>query len=118
MNNEKFVVIPISMFEGDEWAEKREFSKAEAWLWLLINANRTNQEQHIRIGKNIMNVKLGQIHITNRALAEVWGWSSSTVNRYIDKLVIDGRIEKINVDSKLGTLISICNFKQYIDAND
>ena len=41
MSNEKFVLIPISVFESNEWTEKREFSKVEAWLWLLVNANRS-----------------------------------------------------------------------------
>lgn len=118
MSNEKFVLIPISVFESNEWTEKREFSKVEAWLWLLVNANRSSTEQYVRVGKNTFIVQFGQIHITNRTLADVWGWSSSTVNRYLDKLVSDGRIEKINVDSKLGTLISICDLQHYVDIND
>lgn len=118
MNNEEYVLIPLSIFESKEWAEKREFSKAEAWIWLLVNANRTNKDLQVITGKNTICVKFGQIHITNRTLADIWGWSSSSVNRYIDKLVIDGRVKKVNIDNKLGTLIHICGFEQYFDIED
>ena len=63
MNNEEYVLIPLSIFESKEWAEKREFSKAEAWIWLLVNANRTNKDLQVIAGKNTICVKLPTEHL-------------------------------------------------------
>ena len=54
------------------WLERRRFSRAEAWIDLLMSAS--HKDHDVTIGGRIINLKRGQVLTSQVALAQRWGW--------------------------------------------
>lgn len=95
----------------DHWLyqEKRVFSKYEAWLDILMDAN--HQKNKIVFDGQLFEVERGQRVTSIRQLCERWSWSNSKVNRFLKMLEDDGMIIKKS-DSKK-TVITIANYDVY-----
>ena len=95
----------------DHWLyqEKRVFSKYEAWLDILMDAN--HQRNKIVFDGQLFEVERGQRVTSIRQLCERWSWSNSKVNRFLKMLEDDGMIIKKS-DSKK-TVITIANYDVY-----
>lgn len=88
-----------------------EFSRADAWVWLIENACWKPTKFNAR--GTIIDLDRGQMCVTVRQLAEAWGWSKSTVDRFLNAL----RAEKM-IDCDVGqpkTVLTICNYSKYQD---
>ncbi len=79
-----FLRLARSFFEHELWREPREFSKAEAWLWLLQRAQITDQD--VWHGSQCLNLRKGELVAPVRELAKRWNWSHSRVVRFLDWL--------------------------------
>ena len=88
------------------------FTRAQAWIDLLLLANYADGYFYIR--GNRVEVKPGQIGKSKETLAERWQWSRGKVNRFLDELEHDGKIEQQK--NRLITLISITNFENLSSA--
>lgn len=73
----------------DEWREKRVFSRAEAWIYMLLEANWRDE-----VDDDGVLVERGSIRISSRKLARVWQWERGRVLRQLGAWERDGRIEK------------------------
>ena len=98
-----------------------EFSRADAWVWLIENA--CWKPSRTRIKGETIELERGELSFSIRFLAESWGWSKSRVDRFLSDLRDEGMIE---TRSKNGTvkrhkagqgqsIISIVNYRKYQD---
>lgn len=101
-----------------------EYSRADAWVWLIENA--AWKPSRTRIKGATVELARGELSFSQRFLAEKWGWSKSRVDRFIAELRDEGMIE---TRSKIGAtadhaagqgqcIISICNYSKYQDVSD
>ena len=95
----------------DHWLyqEKRVFSKYEAWLDILMDAN--HQDKKVLFDGKLIEVQRGCFITSIRQLCDRWGWSNSKVKRFLNILELDEMI-KVKSDSKK-TAITIDNYDFY-----
>lgn len=98
---------------------KGEFSRADAWVWLIETA--CWKPSRVRIKGATIELARGELSFSVRFLAESWGWSKSRVDRFLSDLRDEGMI---GTRSKIGTatahkpgqgqsIITICNYDKY-----
>lgn len=103
---------------------KGEFSRADAWVWLIENA--CWKPTRGRIKGQTVELDRGEMSFSQRFLAEKWGWSKSRVDRFIAELRDEGMIE---TRSKIGataghsagqgqSILRVCNYSKYQDMSD
>ncbi|HCY7142741.1 TPA: DnaD domain-containing protein [Staphylococcus aureus] len=89
--------------------EKRTFSKFEAWIYLLMEANHSKAK--VPIGNQIVTVERGQRLTSILTLSDLFDWSRFKVKTFLDLLESDGMLE-VKTTSKY-TLITIVNYDFY-----
>ncbi|HDA9577649.1 TPA: DnaD domain-containing protein [Staphylococcus aureus] len=89
--------------------EKRIFSKFEAWIYLLMEANHSKAK--VPIGNQIVTVERGQRLTSILTLSDLFNWSRFKVKTFLDLLESDGMLE-VKTTSKY-TLITIVNYDFY-----
>ncbi|MFN1736771.1 DnaD domain protein [Staphylococcus aureus] len=89
--------------------EKRTFSKFEAWIYLLMEANHSKAK--VLIGNQIVTVERGQRLTSILTLSDLFNWSRFKVKTFLDLLESDGMLE-VKTTSKY-TLITIVNYDFY-----
>ncbi|HDJ4128223.1 TPA: DnaD domain-containing protein [Staphylococcus aureus] len=89
--------------------EKRTFSKFEAWIYLLMEANHSKAK--VPIGNQIVTVERGQRLTSILILSDLFNWSRFKVKTFLDLLESDGMLE-VKTTSKY-TLITIVNYDFY-----
>ncbi|EWI38101.1 primosome subunit DnaD [Staphylococcus aureus W36553] len=89
--------------------EKRTFSKFEAWIYLLMEANHSKAK--VPIGNQIVTVERGQRLTSILTLSDLFNWSRFKVKTFLDLLESDGMLE-VKTTSKY-TLITIVNYDFY-----
>lgn len=89
--------------------EKRTFSKFEAWIYLLMEANHSKAK--VPIGNQIVTVERGQRLTSILTLSDLFNWSRFKVKPFLDLLESDGMLE-VKTTSKY-TLITIVNYDFY-----
>lgn len=105
--------IPISrrLFEHRLWCEEREYSRFEAWLYLLKEAR--FEDTKLYDGNKVVEVKRGQVYASIRFFAKAWKWSSKKVLGYLDLLIADKMIVKETAKETGQTVITICKYEEY-----
>ena len=83
--------------------EKRAFSKFEAWLYLLMNANHTDTK--VLLGNQLIDVKKGSFITSEVKLMAEFSWSKSKLRTFLSLLESQSMIEKVT-DSKK-TILSL-----------
>lgn len=91
-----------------------EFSRADAWVWLIENACWKPTRHDVK-GKTIM-LDRGQLCASRERLAEVWGWSPSAVERFLTRLKTEQMIERETGQGK--SVLTICNYAKYQDISE
>ncbi|HCX9903690.1 TPA: DnaD domain-containing protein [Staphylococcus aureus] len=89
--------------------EKRTFSKFEAWIYLLMEANHSKAK--VPIGNQIVTFERGQRLTSILTLSDLFNWSRFKVKTFLDLLESDGMLE-VKTTSKY-TLITIVNYDFY-----
>lgn len=100
---------------------KGEYSRADAWVWLIERA--AWKPAKVRIKGQTVQIERGELSFSVRFMAEAWGWSKSRVDRFLADLRSETMIE---TRSKIGTsaghnagqgqsIITICNYSKYQD---
>ena len=100
----------------DNWLykEKRKFSRFEAWIDLLLEAN--HKDNRFPLGNKIVECKRGQIITSVRKLCDRWGWSNTKINNFLILLQNENMIAFFSDAEK--TVITIENYDMYQNAND
>ena len=94
----------------DHWLwEERPFSKAQAWIDMLLLAN--HDDNKFLLGNELVEVKQGSFITSELKLMERWGWGKSKTRAFLDLLQKDGMIVKISDRKK--TTITIVNYSDY-----
>lgn len=92
------------MFKNEPYCERA------AWTWLLSNAA---YREVRRVGGKGDEITLtaGQIHVSDRSLASVWGWDKKRVRRFLTKLE---RAKSATAKRTTnGTVLTIENWEDY-----
>ncbi len=103
-----WIKLHRQIMENDIYFEER-FTRAQAWVDLLLLAAHTEREISIR---NVtIYLKPGELAYSQRTLAERWRWHRNTVANFIKELEKRGMIyhRKTNIT----TVISIINWNIY-----
>ena len=93
------------------WKERRVFSKAEAWIDILWEAQHDEETRQVVIGMHTLECHYGECLKSNRTWAKRWGWAEARVRRFLNLLVEMNQIHKTNEIQT--TRISICNYRHY-----
>ena len=93
---------------------KGEFSRADAWVWLIENACWRPTRFDIR-GKTVT-LDRGQLCTSRDVLAQAWKWSGSAVERFLTRLETEQMIERQTGQGR--TVITISNYRKYQDASE
>lgn len=109
MSERGFIAVDRGIFDHPLFDEKHEFSRREAWLWLLSEAEWKPREKYI--GSRKIQVERGQLAHSIRFIADVWGWHKSKVERFIGRLKTETMIETASETGLL--VITICNYGKY-----
>ena len=81
----------------DNWLykEKRQFSRFEAWIDLLLEAN--HKDNRFPLGNEIVECERGQLVTSIRKLENRWGWSNTKIKNFLNLLQEDEMIDRKSV---------------------
>lgn len=91
------------------WEEKREFSKLEAWVDILLTVNHT--EQKVMIKNTLYTVKRGESIKCLDTWAKRWNWNKSKVRRFFELLKKDLMI--VTKNEHKTTRLTVCKYDSY-----
>jgi len=96
--------------EDDELWLTEPFTKSQAWIDLILGANRLPGKVMIR--DMAIQLDTGQLAWSQLTMCKRWKWSRGKVKRYLNLLQ---KIERILVQpiGQHSTLLTICNYKKY-----
>ncbi len=96
--------------EDDELWLTEPFTKSQAWIDIILNANRLPGKVMIR--DMAIDLDTGQLAWSQLTMCKRWKWSRGKVKRYLNLLQ---KIERILVQQigQHSTLLTICNYKKY-----
>jgi len=104
-----WVKLYRKILDNSLWNEKRVFSKAEAWIDIILNAN--HKDNKILIDGELIAVEKGQWLTSEIKLSNRWNWSRSKVRRFLDVLSMEKMCIK-NGTTKYTTL-TVVNYGFY-----
>ena len=96
------------LFEGD-----KRYSRRDAWCWPIEHARFRASDQMVKGVR--LQVGRGELTVSIRGLANLWGWSKSGSNRFINALRARDSIRTRSGTAR-GTsrlVITICNYDDY-----
>ncbi|MEO6523919.1 MAG: hypothetical protein ABIN91_19705 [Mucilaginibacter sp.] len=108
-----FIPINRNLFKHELWAEKRAYSRFEAWLDLITTARFDTTEGRMMIGSTIVRWNRGELVASLRYLGERWGWGKTKVDNFLKLLKAEEMIKTETAAGTANTLITICNYDTY-----
>ena len=93
------------------YREARVFSKYEAWIDLLMEAQHDPEPQTVLMGMTVLTCRYGECLKSNVTWAKKWHWSEARVRRFFKLLENMGQIRRASVG--ISTRISIINYETY-----
>jgi hypothetical protein len=100
------------------WRQRRRFSRAEAWLDLLMDAHWRDED--VMLGSRLVHVKRGQVLFSARKKAQAWRWSRNTSLdwfRFLEAHQMVSREVSHGPDGGY-TLLTILNYDKYQNPAD
>ncbi len=91
------------------WSEKRKFSKFEAWIYILFQANHKNKKTIIN--GQLVEIKKGEFVTSEVKLAEKWNWDRKIVRKFLKTLENENMI--IRKSTAKYTSITVENWDLY-----
>lgn len=111
MDNKGWISINRKIQSHWLWEEKREFSKLEAWIDILLTVN--HSEQKVMIKNTLFVVKRGESIKSLDTWAKRWNWNKSKVRRFLKVLQSDSMI--VTKSESKTTLLTVCKYDSYQD---
>ena len=93
------------------WKESRTFSKAEAWIDILMEVRHDEKQDKIMIKNTLITCGRGQSIKSIQTWAERWNWSVSAVRRFMHFLKREGMVTIENL--RKTTRLTVCNYSTY-----
>ena len=78
-----WITLHRSLLDNFLWEDKP-FTKGQAWVDLLLNANR--EDKKIMFDGSVVEVKRGEKITSIRQLSERWGWSTTKTKKFLNVL--------------------------------
>jgi hypothetical protein len=102
-------------FLSDELFNSDPATQREAWLDLIGQAS--GKDRKYSVNKVWVNLKRGEVCVSERYLSERWQWSKSKVHRFLIILAENGRIEPRSGprNELCPSIISICKYNEIMD---
>lgn len=97
------------------WKEKRKFSKAEAWIDILWEAQHEKEPQKVMFGMQVLICNYGESLKSVRTWAKRWWWGETKVHRFLKLLKNMDQIETVN--ETVTTRLIVLNYSQYDPKN-
>src|SRR6056300_216296 len=91
--------------------DKREFSKLEAWIDILLTVNHSDTK--VLLDDQLYTVKRGQSINSQLTWAKRWNWTRSKVRRFLKLLESDSMIELKSTNKT--TILTVCKYDSYQD---
>lgn len=107
--NRGWIALHRSICDNDLWFLEP-FTKAQAWIDLILNANHSDGTINIR--GNLITIKRGQIGWSEITMSERWQWSRNKVRRFLKWLETKQQIEQQKL-YKLTSVTTIVNYDKY-----
>lgn len=92
------------------WNERREFSRWEAWEWMIQEANWETRERPVRTRR--VELARGEFLGSVRYLAQAWGWTEKRVRVFL-RTVLDMDRIRISRETVDGTVYALTNYERY-----
>ena len=93
--------------------EKRKFSKFEAWVDMLLEANHCDKE--VLLGNELITVSRGSFITSEQKLANRWRWSRTKIRSFLKLLSNEGDPMIVKKSDSKKTTITIVNYDIYQD---
>ena len=98
--------VDRGVFDHPLFASGEPYSRREAWLWLISEA--AWKPRRVDRGGQLIELRRGQLAHSLRFMADVWGWSKSSVDRFLARLKTE---TMIGTETGTGFLIvTICKY--------
>ena len=110
-NNQGWIAIHRKLRDHPFWRERRKFSKAEAWLDILMSARWSEEPEKLVYGNHVIECKRGQVCYSLSTWAERWQWSRSAVHRFFKVGTAMGHITTENVQNAVR--LTVVNYESY-----
>lgn len=99
--------------ENPLWREHRTFSKAEAWIDILMEVQSAKEDREIIIGNKVFIQHRGESLRSLDSWARRWKWTKSKTRRV---LMLFQRSNQIRIANETQTIrLTVCNFDLYND---
>ncbi len=106
-----YIAVWRKIQDHEFFREKRVFSKFEAWLDLLMEAQHNEEPQQVMIGMQVLYCNYGETLKSNCTWAHRWGWTESKVRRFFNLLEKMNQIRRKN--EGVTTRVSVINYSNY-----
>ena len=93
------------------WKEKREFSKAEAWIDILWEVQHCEKPKQVVLGMTHLVCHYGESLKSLETWSKRWGWNKSRVRRFLQLLENMSQIR--HSSEQKTTRITVLNYMQY-----
>jgi len=91
------------------WKEKRIFSKAEAWIDILMSVN--HSEQKVIIKNVVYTVNRDESIMSLDSWSKRWNWNKSKVRRFLE--VLQSELMIVTKNETQTTRLTVCNYDSY-----
>jgi len=109
--NRGYIAIWRKIQDHPFYKEPREFSKYEAWLDLLMEAQHNKEPREVILGMNVLTCHYGETLKSIKTWSSRWMWTRSKVFRFLKLLK---KMNQIRYTSeKITTRIKIINYECY-----
>jgi len=111
--SEGYIALWRKLRDNPLWRDGRRFSKAEAWIDLLMDAEWRDKE--VLLGASFIRVQRGQVLLSQRKKAAQWSWARNSVHSFISMLA---KAEMVSHEVSRGpeggyTLLTILKYDEY-----
>lgn len=93
------------------WKERRKFSKAEAWIDIIMEAQHSPEPDQVLIGNTMIICNRGECIKSLETWSKRWGWTKSATRRFLSLLKNMGNIDTESVT--VTTRIKVINYDTY-----
>jgi len=106
-----WISLNRSLLDHWIWKDSDELSKAEAWIYLLMAANHSEEPKKIVIKDKVLMCGRGESLRSLETLSKDWNWNRSKVRRFLKVLEKENMIR--HASETVTRRISICNYDTY-----
>lgn len=110
MSSNGWIRLHRCLQEDPMWYSE-EFTKAQAWIDLLMLANHTESQLIVR--GNVVVVERGQVARSEDFLANKWKWSRGKVRRFLSLLESEKQGKIVQQKNSVMSIISIVSYDKY-----